>query len=356
MLYKLIQLGLYFGLLSLTLIKSINNPARAQSVSGNNYPSQVNSVLPRNTSMLITVLHPISIDVKSQETLPTVAILSAPLYNRHGRQLIPQGVPVTITLKPSSAKTGQVYASSIIWGSVTIPIKASSEEIRGRKITLAKNSQRMSRTVQLGQDVGSLLGYALNPFPEERAEQVSQYYALGGLVGGLVDLAAGEESLRIVGLRAGHTLTLKLEEDAPLYLPKEYPQQLPAGFNNPSSFTEALPTVQALNSSSGSILASTQREQFTRNPVYLETVNQPLNSSPSAVAAKGSIHRLNGQPVSPAILTRLRSLLAKNYLVEVDCGTIPQQVTIRVNNEFVLCGYPNTKYRPGDYSLTVNEL
>ena len=62
MLYKLIQLGLYFGLLSLALIKSINNPARAQSVSGKNYPSQVNSVLPRNTSMLITVLHPISID------------------------------------------------------------------------------------------------------------------------------------------------------------------------------------------------------------------------------------------------------------------------------------------------------
>lgn len=356
MLYKSIKIGLCLSVLFLNVIKSINNPARAQLVTGQNYSSQVNSVLPRNTSMLITLLHPISIDVKAKETLPTVAILSAPLYDLHGRQLIPQGVPVTITLQPSSSKTGRIYANSIILGSLTIPIKASSEEITGRKITLEKNSQRINRTAQLGQDVGGLLGYALHPSLEYSSHQVAQYYALGGLVGGLVDLAAGEESLRIVGLRAGHTLALKLEEDVMLDFSTEYTPQFPSGFNNSSSLSEHTPTVRAIDNSSSSILTPTHPEQFSRNPLHLDTDRQLINLSRSTIAANGAIHRLNGQPVSPALLTKLRSFLAKNYLVEADCGTIPQQVTIRVNHEFVLCGYPNTKYTPGDYSLTLDEL
>ena len=174
MLYKSLQLGLCLSLLSLGVIRSINNPVSAQSVTGKNYSSQVNSVLPRNTSLLISVLHPISIDVKSQETLPTVAILSAPLYDHYGRQLIPQGVPVTITLKSTSSKTGQVVANSIIFGSLTIPIKASSEEITGRKIPLEENSQRMGRTAQLGQDVGGLLSYALAPSLEYSVHRTAQ--------------------------------------------------------------------------------------------------------------------------------------------------------------------------------------
>ena len=352
MLYKSLQLGLFLSLLSLGIIRSINNPVSAQSVTSKNDSSQVNSVLPRNTSLLISVLHPISIDVKSQETLPTVAILSAPLYDNHGRQLIPQGVPVTITLKSTSSKTGQVVANSIIFGSLTIPIKASSEEITGRKIPLEENSHKIGRTAQLGQGVGSLLSYALDPSLEYSAHRTAQYYALGGLVGGLVDLAIGEESSRIVGLKAGHTLALRLEEDAPLHLPAEYPPQFPPGFNNPRSN----PTVQALNNRSSSILAPTHPEQFSRKSVHLDADEGLRNSSPLAVAAKGAIHRLNGQPVSPLLLTRLRSFLARNYLVEADCGTIPQQVTIKVNNEFLLCGYPNTKYKPGNYSFTLDEL
>ena len=356
MLHKSIQFGLYLSLLFLNVNKLVNNPANAQSVTGQNYLSQINSVLPRNTSMLITLLHPVNIDVKAKETIPTVAILSAPLYDVHGRQLIPQGVPVTITLRPSSAKTGRIYANSIILGSLTIPIKASSEEITGRKITLEKNKQRISTTAQIGQDVGGLLGYALHPSLEYSSHQVSQYYALGGLVGGLVDLAAGEESLRIVGLTAGHTLALKLEEDVTLDFSNEYIPQLPPRFNHSSSSIEVTPTVQALNNSSSSILTPTQPEQFSRNPLDLDVDNKLINLSQSAVAAKGAIHRLNGQPVSPVLLSKLRSFLAKNYLVEADCGTIPQQVKIRVNHEFVLCGYPNTKYAPGNYSLTLDEL
>ena len=280
MLHKSIQLGLYLSLLFLNVNKLVNNPVRAQSVTGQNYLSQVHSVLPRNTSMLITLLHPISIDVKAKETLPTVAILSAPLYDVHGRQLIPQGIPVTITLRPSSSKTGRIYANSIILGSLTIPIKASSEEITGRKITLEKDNQRVSTTAQIGQDVGGLLGYALHPSLEYNSHQLAQYYALGGLVGGLVDLAAGEESLRIVGLKAGHTLALKLEEDVMLDFSNEYIPKLPSGFNNSSSLREYTPTPtltpapQAIDNSSNSILTPTRPEQFSRNPLYLDVDNK----------------------------------------------------------------------------------
>ena len=114
--------------------------------------------------------------------------------------------------------------------------------------------------------------------------------------------------------------------------------------------------MNAIDNSSRSILTPTRPEQFSRNPLHLNSDNKLINLSQSAVAANGVIHRLNGKPVSPVVLTKLRSFLTKNYLVEADCGTIPQQVTIRVNQEFVLCGYPNTKYAPGDYSLTLDEL
>ena len=186
----------------------------------------------------------------------------------YGKRIAPQGVPVTITLKPTSSKTGQVLANSIIFGSLTIPIKASSEEITGRQITREENSQRRSRTAQLGQNVGGLLSYALNPSLEYSAHRAAQYYALGGLVGGLVDLTMGEESSRIVRLGAGHTLALKLEEDAPFNLPTEYRPQFPPGFNNPRS----TPTVQALDNRAPSIIAPTHPEQFSRNSVHLNLV------------------------------------------------------------------------------------
>jgi len=92
----------------------------------------------------------------------------------YGKRIAPQGVPVTITLKPTSSKTGQVLANSIIFGSLTIPIKASSEEITGRKIPLEENSQRMGRTAQLGQDVGGLLSYALAPSLEYSVHRTAQ--------------------------------------------------------------------------------------------------------------------------------------------------------------------------------------
>ena len=134
MLHKLIQLGLCLSLISLPVIEDINNPVRAESVPSNN-SFQANSVLPRDTSILVTVPYTIGIDVKAKETLPTVGVLSAPLYDRHGRQLIPQGATVTITLKPSSSKTGKIYADSIIAGPLNISIKASSAEISARKVS-----------------------------------------------------------------------------------------------------------------------------------------------------------------------------------------------------------------------------
>ena len=211
-----------------------------------------------------------------------------------------------------------------------------------------------------------MLGYALAPSQEFSSntsdgkegylKRPSQYYAIGGLVGGLIDLAAGEETLRMVELKAGYTLALKLEEDAIFHLPIEYQQKINPGFNNSTSFSTLTPPVQSREISHSSILANTHQEQLNRNPLYLYSANQLMNSSKSAVATNSSIQRLNGQPISATELTRLRSLLTKNYLVEAKCGTIPQQVKIKVNDEFVLCGYPNTKYTPGEYNLTVDEL
>lgn len=235
MLHRSIQLGLCLSLTSLPVIKEINQPVRAQSIPSQK-SSQVNSVLPRNTSILVTVPYTIGIDVKAKESLPTVGVLSAPLYDRHGRQLVPQGATVTITLKPSSSKTGKIYADSIIAGPLNIPIKASSAEISAKKVNLEQNTQKKVANAQIGHDVGSLLGYALTPSSEysfntsdngqRRLDRSAQYYAIGGLVGGLIDMAAGEETLRIVELKAGYTLALKLEEDAIFYLPPGYPQKL----------------------------------------------------------------------------------------------------------------------------------
>ena len=362
MLHKSIQLGLCLSLLSILAIQQINDPVRAQSAPSNN-SSQANSVLPRNTSILITIPYNIGINVKAKESLPTIAVLSAPLYDRHGRQLIPQGATVTITLQPSSSKTGKVYADSIIAGPINVPIKASSTEITAKKVHLENHNHRQGGGVQIGHDVGSLLGYALTPSSksgsnklndQRRLNRADEYYAIGGLVGGLIDLAAGEETLRIVELKAGHTLALHLEEDAIFYLPKEYSQKSNSGLKTPTSFSARTP--QTRGNISNSILPPNNREQLSRNSVHLYGASQLMDSSQSTILANSSIYQLNGQPIPQATLTKLRSLLAKNYLVEAHCGTIPEQVTIKVNNEFVLCGYPNTKYKPGNYSLTLEEL
>ena len=365
MLHKSIQLGLCLSLLSLPVMQQIHNPVRAESAPSNN-SSQANSVLPRDTHILITVPYNIGINVKAKESLPTIAVLSAPLYDRHGRQLIPQGATVTITLKPSSSKTGKVYADSIIAGPINIPIKASSAEITAKKVNLENHNHRQGASVQIGHDVGSLLGYALTPSSksgsnkldsdQRRLNRSDQYYAIGGLVGGLIDLAAGEETLRLVELKAGHTLALKLEEDAIFYLPTEYPQKLNSGLTNPPSFSASIPQLQTRDNISDSILPSTYPDRLSKNSLHLYGANQLMDSSQSNIPANSSIYRLNGQSIPPATLVKLRSLLAKNYLVEAHCGTIPEQVTIRVNNEFVLCGYPNTKYKSGNYNLTLEEL
>ena len=88
------------------------------------------------------------------------------------------------------------------------------------------------------------------------------------------------------------------------------------------------------------------------SPQIINAVNQ----SSSSFAANGSIYSLSGQQISPPILAKLRSLLAGNNIAEAACGTTSQQVTITVNNEFVICGHPNNKYTPGNYNLTLNGL
>ena len=90
------------------------------------------------------------------------------------------------------------------------------------------------------------------------------------------------------------------------------------------------------------------------NPQITTVTNPTQPTMPSA--ANGSIYRLSGQPISPPVVARLRSLLAGNSISEITCGSTPQQVTITVNNDFVVCGHPNTQYAPGNYSFTLNGL
>ena len=85
-------------------------------------------------------------------------------------------------------------------------------------------------------------------------------------------------------------------------------------------------------------------------------MTQVINQPQASFAANGSVYRLSGQQISPPVLARLRSLLAGNNIGEAACGTSTQQVTITVNNEFVICGHPNSKYAPGNYSFTLNGL
>ncbi len=92
---------------------------------------------------------------------------------------------------------------------------------------------------------------------------------------------------------------------------------------------------------------------YPHRPVI--NVNNPIPSQTSS-AANGSVYRLSGQQISPPVLARLRSLLAGNNIAEAACGATAQQVTITVNNEFVICGHPNRRYAPGNYSFTLNGI
>ncbi len=194
--------------------RQINSPVMAESTYSylNSYQNKV--TLAKNTPILISILDTISIDIKDQETIPAAAILSEPLFDRYGRQLAPQGATVTITLKRSGKKTAKVYADSIMTGSTTISIKASSEEIASRKIKLEEDSHNIAENSLGGQSVGSLVGTALAPLTTQ-----DQYSAIGGLFDVLIRLASGGKTIRLVELKAGHTLALKLEEDAIVNLP-----------------------------------------------------------------------------------------------------------------------------------------
>jgi hypothetical protein len=92
--------------------------------------------------------------------------------------------------------------------------------------------------------------------------------------------------------------------------------------------------------------------------VYPQTqqVISVTHQSPSSFAGNSAFYRLSGQTISPPVLARLRSLLAGNNIAEAACGTTAQQVTITVNNEFVICGHSNNQYAPGNYSFTLNGL
>ena len=379
MFQKSLQISLCISLFFTSSLKQINSPVMAQSTYSylNSYQDKV--TLAKNTPILITIPDTISIDIKDEETIPAAAILSEPLFDRYGRQLAPQGATVTITLKPSSKKAGKVFADSIMAGRITIPIKASSEEIASRKIKLEKDSHTTVESSQIGQGFGSLLGTALAPSgthssnaldseqrrlesvnnQQKRLETQQEYNAIGGLVGGLIGLASGGKTIRLVELKAGHTLALKLEEDAivnlpPNYLPQSNPNLANQNYQPQKDRVNRGNNNNTYNSNPNAYSNQSQR-QFTNNPSNSNTGNQVANLSHSG-AANGSIHRMNGQPISPSTLARLRSLLAGKNLVESSCGTTPQQVTIRVNNEFILCGYPNSKYSPGNYSINLNGL
>ena len=91
--------------------------------------------------------------------------------------------------------------------------------------------------------------------------------------------------------------------------------------------------------------------QQPQQPYYPQQPQQPIQETKNS-----SFHRLSGQPISPPALAMLKSLLAGNNIAEAACGTTSQQVTITVNNEFVICGHPNNRYTPGNYSFTLNGL
>ncbi len=382
MFQKSLQLGLYLSLLSIPMIEQVNSPVMAQSINSyiNNYQQQ--AVIRKNTPILITLADTIAIDVKNKETIPTTAILSEALSDTQGRQLASQGSAVAIILKPIDKKTGVVYADSIMTGQINIAIKASSEEIVSRKIKLEKNSHSIAEHGQIGSAFGSSIGTALAPSgtydsnnsnslntEEKRLESVNnaqkrletqdQYSAIGGLVGGLIGLASGGETVRLVELKAGHTLVLKLEEDAIVNLPSNYVPQSNPNLANHNYQPQNLQVSNSNNNghynSNSNTYNKQNQEQLTNNFGNQSTGSQLVNVFNSG-AANNSIYRISGQPISPSTMARLRSFLAGNNLAEASCGATTQQVTIRVNNEFTLCGHPNGKYSPGNYSITLNGL
>ena len=79
-------------------------------------------------------------------------------------------------------------------------------------------------------------------------------------------------------------------------------------------------------------------------------------TSPQSSAANGAIYRTSGQPISPPDIARLRSLLAGNNIAEAACGASPQQVTVIVNSDFIVCGHPTNHYPPGNYKFTLDGL
>ena len=80
------------------------------------------------------------------------------------------------------------------------------------------------------------------------------------------------------------------------------------------------------------------------------------STPPQPSAANGAIYRTSGQPISPPNLARLRSLLAGNNIAEATCGASPQQVTVIVNSDFIVCGHPTNHYPPGNYKFTLDGL
>ena len=100
--------------------------------------------------------------------------------------------------------------------------------------------------------------------------------------------------------------------------------------------------------------------QLTQQPSYPQQPQQPYYpqqpQQPIQETKNSSFHRLSGQPISPPALAMLKSLLAGNNITEAACGATSQQVTITVNNEFVICGHSNNRYTPGNYNFTLNGL
>ena len=349
--------------LATSLLNSTTLPALANPTTSYNQNSYQGVTISQSTAIVVGFPQGLEIDAKQKESQSLTLPLAQPITDSYGNELVSAGSLVSVKIVPEDKKGVYIVAESIIAGGQLIPVKASSSKIASVKIKVktAKDQARENRAV-FG-NLGGNVAVALTNTNSESASAATKDATTGAAVGNALGMVTGllsAEHVYIVRIPQGSVYVLEL--DAPITLPSTV-----ATAKNSHSSHENFSKPQQRNSYSSqstpnsAATASNNQTQYSQQqsqPNLQPNQNSNTSTNPSEVdvSTNSAIHRMNEQPISPATMARLRSFLAGNNLAEASCGTSPQQVTIRINNEFVVCGHPNSKYSPGNYSVQLGGL